>query len=113
MTNSDELTGALRHRLRLQRRNEGQDMGGGALDIWEDVAVLWGDIAPSRPGRSAIGVRNISVQEFEVRVRYRDDVESGMRFLWRGDIFMINTVFDMDETLSMLSIQCTKSPVFE
>lgn len=109
----DEFAGSLRHRLRLQRRTSGQDAGGGALDAWEDVAVLWGAIAPARPGRSAIGGRQISVQEFDVRIRFREDIESGMRFMWRGDIFKINTVFDMDEHRSMLLIQCTKSPVFE
>ena len=110
---SDELIGALRHRLRLQRRIGGQDAGGGALDVWEDVAVLWGAVMPARPGRNAIGSRQITVQDFDVRIRFREDVKSGMRFMWRGDFFKINTVFDMDEDRSMLLIQCTKSPVFE
>ena len=113
MSAAAEITGALRHRLRLQRRADGSDAGGGALDIWEDVAVLWGDIAPARPGRSAIGARNISVQDFDIRIRFRDDVKSGMRFMWRGDVYLINTVFDMDGTSSLLLIQAVKSPVFE
>jgi SPP1 family predicted phage head-tail adaptor len=112
MMTRDELAGALRYRLRLQRRVDDQGEGGGASNNWEDVAVLWGDIMPSRPGRSGIGNRNITTQDFEIRIRYRADVQSGMRFLWRGDIFMVNTVFDMDNQRVLLAVNCTKSPVF-
>ena len=37
-------SGMLRHRVTLQRFQQGQDAYGGPVETWEDVAIVWASL---------------------------------------------------------------------
>ena len=68
----------------------------GALDgagsgSWDDVGEVWAEVQgapPSRGERLADGI-SVSQRPARVRIRYRDDVTSDMRFVMGGRIMQI------------------------
>lgn len=76
--------GQLDQRLTLQSRAEGSDARGQASGAWTDVATVWGRARPlrSRELFAAGQVQNVSDVEFTIR--WRADVRTTWRVLWRG-----------------------------
>jgi len=81
--------GAMNREVVIQRRTETQDpIYGTAIVTWADLATVWAevqDILPSRAERVAEGI-DIARRPARVRMLYRDDVTTDMRFkvLGRG-----------------------------
>lgn len=71
----------------IQRRTESQEgVYGTAVVSWSDLATVWAevqDILPSRAERIADGI-NIAARPARVRMLYRDDVTTDMRFKLPG-----------------------------
>lgn len=107
----DEFSGQLRHRLRLQRRIDSPDEGGGVTQSWEDVAVLWGDVRSSAPTRAIRAAQPNITQDVEVHIRYRRDIECDMRFVWRGDALRIQTLHDVGDEGVVLVARCRRQKV--
>ena len=76
--------GQLDQRLTLQSRAAGSDGRGQAAGAWLDVATVWGRARPlrSRELFAAGQVQNVSDVEFTLR--WRADVRTTWRVLWRG-----------------------------
>lgn len=79
--------GQLKHRVTIQERIGTQDpLYGTYTYSWETLATVWAevqDVLPSRSERLADGI-NIASRPCRVRMRYRDDVDSSMRFSFEG-----------------------------
>lgn len=68
----------------LQAYGAGEDALGQPLQAWADVATVWAQAQPMR-GRDYLAAAAINSEaSVRFRVRYRDDVTSAMRVLWRG-----------------------------
>ena len=76
--------GQLDQRLTLQRRGAGVDVLGQPSGAWTYVDEVWGKARPlrSRELFAAGQVQNVSDVEFTVR--WRDDIASTWRIVWRG-----------------------------
>jgi SPP1 family predicted phage head-tail adaptor len=90
--------GAMRARITVQRENP-QAAGGGAYAVgWTNVATLWAQIEPIN-GREALqGARLESRVAYRLVLRYRPDIVAGMRVVWQGKNFAIQTVLDQGVT---------------
>lgn len=75
--------GMLNRRIRIERR-EGKDAAGQPLDNWVPVVDVWANIR----GQTGMGTitqpqDNVpaSIERYSVRIRYREDIDMGMRIV--------------------------------
>ncbi|PIF22183.1 MULTISPECIES: phage head closure protein [Pantoea] len=102
--------GILKHKIDLQSHEDVQDpVTGEITEIWETQASVWAEVAPLS-GREFIAANAIQ-SEIRVRItiRYRDDVNSDWRILFRGQIYNIAAILpDLWSGLDYLTLPCTE-----
>ena len=82
----------LRHYVTIQQRSAGQDEVGQPVDTWTELAAVWADI------RHLGGLETIkagaltSIVSASIRMRYRDDLTSGMRVVYGPTTYEIESV---------------------
>jgi len=104
--------GSLNRRLHLQRPAEASDAEGFVTENWADLDVVWAHINP-------MGAREVfqagQPEEritHQVTIRWRRDVTTKMRFLYRDTpsatdrIFLIHSMLDQDEGHRQLDCLC-------
>lgn len=81
--------GMLRHRVTLQRFQQGQDAYGGPVETWEDVATVWASLE-AMSGREFFASQQAQSEVTQrIRIRYRPDVTADMRVIHNGKVFNI------------------------
>jgi SPP1 family predicted phage head-tail adaptor len=78
--------GSLNKRVRIERPVPDTSIDGAGSGSWAPVATLWAavqDALPSRAERLADGI-NLAARPARVRMRYRTDIDSSMRFIIDG-----------------------------
>ena len=81
--------GMLRHRVTLQRFQQGQDAYGGPVETWEDVATVWASLE-AMSGREFFASQQAQSEVTQrIRIRYRADVTADMRVIHNGKVFNI------------------------
>ena len=88
-----QAAGKLRHRVELQEQQIAQDPNTGEMvTTWVTIAQPWAEIVPMS-GREFMAA---GAEQSEVRgrivIRYRDDVDSSMRVVYRGRYYNILAV---------------------
>lgn len=82
-------SGMLRHRVTLQRFQQGQDAYGGPVETWEDVATVWASLE-AMSGREFFASQQAQSEITQrIRIRYRADVTADMRAIHNGKVFNI------------------------
>lgn len=82
-------SGMLRHRVTLQRFQQGQDAYGGPVETWEDVATVWASLEAMN-GREFFASKQAQSEVTQrIRIRYRADVTADMRVVHGGRVFGI------------------------
>lgn len=76
--------GQLDQRLTLQQRAAGVDAHGQPSGAWQTVATVWGRARPLRSRELFAAGQVQNVTDVEFTVRWRADVRSTWRVLWRG-----------------------------
>lgn len=98
--------GALRHRVVLERLDTLPDGGGGVAESWVADATLWASITPLTGGEAITAGRLAGRHRYEIRIRYRADVNPAMRFRKGSRIFHILAVEDVGERGIWLKALC-------
>lgn len=82
-------SGMLRHRVTLQRFQQGQDAYGGPVETWEDVATVWASLE-AMSGREFFASQQAQSEVTQrIRIRYRPGVTADMRVVHGGRVFGI------------------------
>ncbi|PCI04336.1 MAG: phage head-tail adapter protein [Hyphomicrobiales bacterium] len=91
-------SGSFRRRVTLQEETETPDGCGGFTTGWVSVSDIWAQITPV--GSASISRADNVDQEVThtVMVRKTGNLQQGMRLLFGSRIFLINSVYDPDET---------------
>lgn len=76
--------GELTQRITLQSRASAQDALGNASGAWSDVATVWARARPLRSRELFAAGQTENLTDVEFTIRWRDDVDSTWRVLWRG-----------------------------
>ena len=76
--------GMLSQRITLQQRAAGQDVLGNASGAWSDVEQVWARARPLRSRELFAAGQTENVTDVEFTIRWRADVASTWRILWRG-----------------------------
>lgn len=103
---STDTIGALRHRLTLEQSVPTSDGGGGVSKSWEMVAEVWGALEPLSGIERVEASRLTGRHMYEIRIRYRADVELAMRFALGTRLFHILSIKDVDSRGRWLRVLC-------
>lgn len=99
--------GYLDQRLTLQQRAAGQDALGDASGAWQTVATVWAHAKPLR-GREFFAAGQLQAAlDVQFTIRYRADVATTWRVLWRGVPHeIVSPPIDVDGRREYLELMC-------
>ena len=101
--------GALRSRIRLERRVRVPDGAGGSTDAWTPVAVVWANVSPLTGRELEAAQQNDPQRTHTITIRYRSDVSgSDMRAIMSGRVFDLAPPLDVDELHVWLAFSATE-----
>lgn len=84
--------GDLRHRLRIEERNDTEDDFGEPIPSWSEVATVWGILEPLT-GREREGGEGLdSTVDHRARIRDLAGLTADMRILWDSRTFEIKHI---------------------
>ena len=110
MADSNDIVGALRHRLILQAENPAADGGGGqGADPWASpviVATVWGRVEPLGGAERLRAMRLEGHVTHRVTIRYRPGITAGLRVLFGVRALNIRAVIDVGERGRVLDLLC-------
>lgn len=96
--------GPLRHRLLIQAETTTPDDYGDRAKGWTDVCTLWCDAQPTTGfEKESLGAPR-GVQRFTFTTRYYPGITAAHRCVFRGTIFDITSVVDVDSRRRTLEI---------
>ena len=74
------FVGVMRQRLSLETATESSDESGALQTTWVGQGDLWGQITPASSGDRFVGDRQEETVTHRILIRWRADVQSGVRF---------------------------------
>lgn len=86
--------GLMDQRVSLLRRQAAAAASGSGtiIEDWTSVADVWAWVRPSSGGESVASDTLVSTISYQVRVRYRDGVDTTWRLRWRGRVLNVVSV---------------------
>lgn len=106
--------GKLRHRVVLQEPAVTRDAAGGTESAWVDVNTVWAEVVPFTGREKLAAGAEQSELDTRIRMRYRPDVDSGWRVLWRGRLFEVQgppiNLGGMDRLIELACVSRTVTP---
>lgn len=102
--------GKLRHRVLLQRPVKTQDAQTGAVvKSWADIGWLWAEVYPVSAREFAAAQAEQREITVRVTVRWRADISTSDRLLFRGKIYNIQGVLpDPNSGREYLTLPCSE-----
>ncbi|BDV33348.1 phage head closure protein [Methylocystis iwaonis] len=98
--------GAMRQRVTLEAPTDARDDVGGFMRLYTPLARLWAQIETQGAEEQFIEQRLEQSRKVTVTIRWRADVQSQMRFDFRGRKLIIKSVADIDEKRRFLRCLC-------
>lgn len=98
--------GELRLRLTLEQPIDAPDGAGGATRSYAPLARVWAQVSPTRAEGRFVAERQEQATTHMVRIRWRGDVTSQMRFALGARRLLILAVHDADERRRFLICHC-------
>lgn len=102
------IAGKLRERITIQRSSPTVDTGWGTSTSWSDVAAVSASVIPADASEPFTDKGVVTRAAFTVSIRYRSDVTSKDRLVWRGrtlDIVGIDNVGSRNRELVIRAVQ--------
>ena len=100
------FVGVMRQRLSLEAAAESTDESGALQSTWSPLGDVWGQIVPASSGDRFIAERQEETVTHRILIRWRSDVQSGMRFRLSGRTFVVRSAIDPDERQRVLICRC-------
>jgi SPP1 family predicted phage head-tail adaptor len=100
------FVGVMRQRLSLEAATESFDESGALQTIWVGQGDLWGQITPASSGDRFVADRQEETVTHRILIRWRADVQSGVRFRLGVRTFLVRSVVDPDERQRVLICRC-------
>lgn len=88
--------GDLRDRITIRRPADVPDGKGGYDQSWSTVATVWAEVKSINGREAVIGSVLQGVSHFQIRIRYREDIQVSDQVLWRGRELSVHTAEDRD-----------------
>lgn len=87
-----DLASSLRHRVSLMTRASGQDAAGQPSTSWTQAAEVWADVRVLNGLEMVRAGEMSSVVKSSIRIRWREDVTTGMRVHHGSTVYEIRAV---------------------
>jgi len=100
--------GELRHRLVIESPQRVNDGAGGAITTWLEVATIWANVQPVTAREQRSADQRTQKTSHRITVRYREDINSTMRFTGEGRIFDIEAIINDAERDHWLVCFCVE-----
>lgn len=101
-------TGKLRHRATIQQLVNIDDGAGGSIETWQDIATVWAAIEPLRGNERYTAQQVQSTLSHKVTIRYREGIKPQMRLTYKGRVFEVESVIDVEERHQWLELLCSE-----
>lgn len=89
----------LNHLITIQKLNN-------ILNLWEDVFIVWADIQAIKANIITEYNKIDTKINYIITTRYRNDIKVFNRIFYKGRIFYINSIINVDEKNQLLEINC-------
>lgn len=99
--------GNLREHVVLQSVTYEDDGYGGQIPTWHDHGPIAARVEPLKGEERIIAGRLASPYDVAVHIRYRDDVRTDWRVVYRGETLEITSLRNLDERKRFLTLECT------
>ena len=101
--------GELTHLLTLQKCEKVADGLGGQLENWVKLRDVWARVNVQSQRETALGDHLTGELNYEVLIRHRDDIEVGMRFVFRDQNLDIQSCADLAGDRCFLVCLCQET----
>ncbi|MBN3758162.1 phage head closure protein [Paraburkholderia azotifigens] len=99
--------GDLNRRVRIEARAGRRDARTGQpSDVWKELVTVWGNVRMIKGKESLLAAAEISRAAASIRIRYRTDVEAGMRAVVDGVTFRVEAVLPNVSTRDYTDLVC-------
>jgi SPP1 family predicted phage head-tail adaptor len=95
---------SLRERLQIDAQSQTIDGAGQITTTWSTLATVWGKMEPTRSMQATVAGRDEQSRLYDATIRYRADVTTNCRVVWRGRLFDIQGVVDKTLQRQYLSL---------
>lgn len=102
--------GKLNKRITFQIfRDDEEDKMGQSIQNWKDLKTVWATFRPVRGAEYDEAARKFREERtYKATVRYLPGISSDLRIMYKGRIFEIKSVVNVNEADYMLEIECTE-----
>jgi SPP1 family predicted phage head-tail adaptor len=100
------MIGVMRHRVTLETPTDAQDDAGGFVRSYTPLAQLWARVENLNASEQFVEQRLEQSRKIAVTIRWRSDMQSQMRFDFRGRKLIVRSVQDVDERRRFLRCLC-------
>jgi SPP1 family predicted phage head-tail adaptor len=98
--------GALNRMVQIQQRTSVPDDIGQPQDVWVSVAAVWASIRQPRGLEAVRADKPASEVQTSIRVRYRTNVDAGMRVLHGASVYHVEAVLQDDAGRQWTDLVC-------
>ena len=96
--------GAMRERVVIQSQIHTVDDAGDGATSWETIATVWARVTPTSAKQVALAGRDDTTLKYAITIRYRADVTTRTRIIWRDRILIVTGVTDVTEQRVFLEV---------
>jgi SPP1 family predicted phage head-tail adaptor len=97
--------GTLHERVTIQRQSTATTPAWGQSTGWNDIATVWASVTAGEAGESYGQKGTASAAGCTIGMRYRADLSSADRLVWRGKVLDIVGVTDVDSRRRELEVK--------
>lgn len=94
--------GPLRERVSIQAQAQTVDAAGAITTTWTEIASCWARMKPVSMQQLLLAGRDESVRTYLMTIRYRTDLTTAHRIVWRSRRFDVQGVNDPTEQRQFL-----------
>lgn len=94
--------GQMRERVQITSQTQAIDAAGQITTTWTPVATTWARMRPLHAREVQLAGRDEGARGYKMTIRYRSDITTNSRILWRGRNFDVQGLLDRTEQRVLL-----------
>jgi SPP1 family predicted phage head-tail adaptor len=96
--------GQMRERVAIYSQAQAVDVVGDITTTWTQVATCWARMEPLSANQVELAGRDDATRRYQMTVRYRTDITTNSRIMWRGRRFDVQGITDPTEQRVFLTV---------